>query len=325
MVMSNKDIIECAKESLSIERDAINNIIENFDGDVFCKFISIILNTKGKIMLSAVGKPGYIAHKTAATLSSTGTPSFYIHPTEASHGDLGMITENDTVVLLSSSGESKELTDIVAYCKRNGIIIVSLTRNAESFISKSSNLKIVLNNLKETNDVDSPTTSMIMFCSYMDAVITTLIKIRGFNKDNFKNFHPGGKIGASLLKVSDVMRDKNIPLVNINSSMKLALDEMIDKNIGCVGIIDNDDKLIGIITDGDLKRKINELGDIMSHSVSDIMTINPKHIKSDSLAVEAVSLMNSKNGYIQVLFVVDENMHVIGILHIQDLFKARVI
>ena len=164
-----------------------------------------------------------------------------------------------------------------------------------------------------------------MFLAYLDAVATVLIKAKGFNNDNYKTFHPGGKLGSSLLKVNDIMRTMDIPLVYISSSTRSALTEMVEKNIGCVGVLDNNDKLVGIITDGDLKRRIAEFGDITTHSLESIMTKNPKYIKSDSLAVEAVALMNNKQSYIQVLFVLDENMRVIGLLHIQDLFKARVI
>ena len=325
MALTNEEIIECGKLSLFVEKKAIDSIIDNSINNTFCEFISIILNTKGRVFFSAVGKPGYIARRIAATLASTGTPSFYIHPTEASHGDLGMITDDDIVVLMSNSGESKELTDIVAYCKRHGIKLISLTRSANSFVSKSSDLPIVLENIEETNPVKSPTTSMLMFSAYLDAVITTLIKARGFNEDNYKTFHPGGKLGSMLLKVNDIMRTDNIPLIHIGANMKEALNEMVDKNIGCVGILDNQEKLVGIITDGDLKRKITEFGDITKYDLESIMTKNPKCINSHSLAVEAVSLMNNKQNYIQVLFVLNDDMHVVGILHIQDLFKARVI
>lgn len=325
MILTDEEIIKYGKSSLLIEKKAMDSIIDNSINNTFCEFISIILNTKGRVFFSAVGKPGYVARRVAATLASTGTPSFYIHPTEASHGDLGMITDNDVVVLLSNSGESRELVDIITYCKRYGITLISLTRSAGSFVSKSSNLPIVLENIEETNPVKSPTTSMLMFSAYLDAVITVLIKTRGFNEDNYKTFHPGGKLGSMLLKVNDIMRTNDIPLIHIDADMKEALTEMVDKNIGCVGVLDKENKLVGIITDGDLKRKITEFGDITKHSIESIMTKNPKCISINSLAVEAVSLMNNKRSYIQVLFVLNENMHVVGILHIQDLFKARVI
>lgn len=325
METTKENIINWAKHSLTVEQKALDSLMNNSVNDSFCELVYTILNTKGRVFLSAVGKPGYIARKVAASLASTGTPSFYIHPTEASHGDLGMITKDDIVILMSSSGESRELFDLVAYCRRFGIKLISLTRDGNSFVSKSSDLPLVLENVEETNPIKSPTTSMLMFLAYFDAVITVLIKARGFDSDCFKVFHPGGKLGSMLLKVSDVMRTSNIPLINVDSTMQEALSEMIEKNVGCVGITNNEEKLIGIITDGDLKRKIGEFGDITTKTIESMMTKNPKCIHPDSLAVEAVALMNNNQSYIQVLFVVDENMRVIGILHIQDLFKARVI
>ncbi len=325
-MLAKKEILEIGKKAIETEILGLNSLVEKSIDDNFYKLVTDILSIKGRVLLSAVGKPGYIARKAAASLSSTGTPSLFIHPTEASHGDLGMITKDDMVILLSNSGNSSELNDIIAYCKRFLINLVGITRNQESFLAKSSDLSIVLENMPQTNDINSPTTDTMMFMAYLDAVTTTLIKTRNFNIDNFKNFHPGGKLGAYMIKVSDIMRtDSSIPKINTNKTVPEALNEMTLKGVGAVIITDNEDKLIGIISDGDLRRKTLEYNNILEKKIEEIMTKLPKYIDNNKLAVEAVALMTEKERYIQVLPVVDNNMKIVGILHIQDLFKARII
>ena len=325
MLIKN-EIFDIAKEAIQIEIDGLKSLIEHSINDNFFELISDIISTKGRVLLSAVGKPGYIARKVAASLSSTGTPAFFIHPTEASHGDLGMITKDDMVILLSNSGNSNELNDIIAYCKRFAIRLVGITRNQNSFLAKSSDLAIILENVKQTNNINSPTTDTIMFMSYLDAVTTVLINVKNFNIDNFKNFHPGGKLGAYMIKVSDIMRtNTSIPKININKNITEAIEEMSFKGVGAVIIVDNDDNILGIISDGDLRRKTLEYGNILNKKIEDIMTNSPKFINNSKLAVEAVALMTEKERYIQALPVVDDNMKIVGILHIQDLFKARII
>lgn len=325
-MLAKKEILEIGKKAIETEVLGLNSLVEKSIDDNFYKLVTDILSIKGRVLLSAVGKPGYIARKAAASLSSTGTPSLFIHPTEASHGDLGMITKDDMVILLSNSGNSSELNDIIAYCKRFLINLVGITRNQESFLAKSSDLSIVLENMPQTNDINSPTTDTMMFMAYLDAITTTLIKTRNFNIDNFKNFHPGGKLGAYMIKVSDIMRtDSSIPKINTNKTVPEALNEMTLKGVGAVIITDNEDKLIGIISDGDLRRKTLEYNNILDKKIEEIMTKLPKYIDNNKLAVEAVALMTEKERYIQVLPVVDNNMKIVGILHIQDLFKARII
>lgn len=325
-MLAKKEILEIGKKAIETEILGLSSLVEKSIDDNFYKLVTDILSIKGRVLLSAVGKPGYIARKAAASLSSTGTPSLFIHPTEASHGDLGMITKDDMVILLSNSGNSSELNDIIAYCKRFLINLVGITRNQESFLAKSSDLSIVLENMPQTNDINSPTTDTMMFMAYLDAIITTLIKTRNFNIDNFKNFHPGGKLGAYMIKVSDIMRtDSSIPKINTNKTVPEALNEMTLKGVGAVIITDNEDKLIGIISDGDLRRKTLEYNNILEKKIEEIMTKLPKYIDNKKLAVEAVALMTEKERYIQVLPVVDNNMKIVGILHIQDLFKARII
>lgn len=319
-------IIESAKRATNTEILGLKSLVDNSFGDNFTKLVVDILKIKGRLFLSAVGKPSYIARKAAASLASTGTLSFFIHPTEASHGDLGMITKNDMVILISNSGGSSELNDIISYCKRFSIELVGITRNSDSFLAKSADLPIILENIQQTNNINSPTTDTIMFMAYLDALTTVLIEQRQFDINNFKTFHPGGKLGTYMLKVKDIMRTgMSIPLINSDKNMKEALDEMNLKNLGCVGILNNSKNLVGIISDGDLRRKTIEYGNVLYKPIDEIMTKNPKCIEDDKLAIEAVAIMTEKERYVQILFVVNSEKKVVGILHIQDLFKSRII
>ena len=324
--LNKKQMLEMGKKAIETEIAGLNSILLKSIDEKFCKFVDIILDTKGKIIFSAIGKPGYIAQKSAATFASTGTPAFYIHPSEASHGDLGMITKNDIVVILSNSGGSSELNDIISYAKRIGIKVVGITRREKSVVAESSDLAIVLENCAQTNPVNSPTTDIIMFLSYLDAVATVLIGARNFTNNEYKNFHPGGKLGGALIRTDEIMRTGSaIPIIDINKTVPELLEEMNIKQLGCCAITDSN-KLVGIVTDGDLRRKTIEYGDIIRKKISDLMTKNPKYILSNTLAIEAVPLMTTDDRYRQVLLVLDEKKKkIVGILHIQDLFKARLI
>lgn len=316
--------------SLKTEIKGLQSILDKSINDTFDKVVKTILKTKGRVILSAVGKPGYIAHRVAATLASTGTLSYFVHADEASHGDLGMISKDDTVILLSNSGGSKELNDIIAYCKRFDIIIIGLTRNPNSVLARASTIPVILEDVEQTNVVNSPTTSEIMFLAYLDAVATALINAKQFGKDNYKIFHPGGKLGSALIKVDEIMHSGDeLPIAHKNDSMETIVKTMIEKPLGCVGIVDENEKLIGIITDGDFKRKIIQNRDFMDKQVNEIMTQNPITIKQNSFALDAVKVMQNgvgdDNNYIQVLFVVDDDEKVVGLIHIQDCLKAGVI
>lgn len=325
--------IEDGKHSLSVEIKGLTSVLENSINSTFEKVVKTILNTKGRIILSGVGKPGYLARRVAATFSSTGTPALFVHADEASHGDLGMITEKDTVILLSNSGSTKELNDIIAYCKRFDITLIGITRNPNSFLAQAANIAVVLENIEQTNIVDSPTTSEIMILAYLDAVATALINAKHFNKDNFKVFHPGGKLGSTLLKVKELMhKGDELPLAHENDSIEKVINIMIEKPLGCVAVLDKNDSLVGIITDGDFKRKIIQYKDLMSKKIVDIMTPNPITINKDAFALDAVKMMKrgvgENNNYIQVLLVVEEVENikkVVGLIHIQDCLKAGVI
>ncbi len=323
--MQEINIIEEGKKAVEIETLGCQAVLNSINED-FVKLVDIIKATSGRVILSAIGKPGFVARKVAATLASTGTPSFFIHPDEASHGDLGMITKDDIVILLSNSGNTLELNDITAYCKRFNIPLIGITRDKDSFLAKSSDLPIILTNVQETNNVKSPTTSNLMFTVYLDALTTVLIKVKDFDNTKYKIFHPGGKLGASLIKIEDIMRKgENIPIVKASESVQSAVEEMSRKSCGGVFVVDENNKMIGIISDGDLRRKLLLYKNIFDKKITDIMTINPKFIYEDQLAIEAVNCMTEGQRYIQILPILNKNNEIVGILHIQDLFKARVI
>jgi len=293
----------------------------NFYDENFIKAIDLILNCQGRVIISGMGKSGHIANKIAATLASTGTPSFFIHPGEASHGDLGMIMAQDVVILLSNSGETKELRDIIFYCKRFSIPIIGLVRRAESELAKSSDVALVLPEISEANKIKAPTTSTTMMLAVGDAIAVALIDAKGFNSENFGTFHPGGKLGAAFIRVADIMRKGHaIPQIEHHAKMPQVLLEMTSKHLGCTAVLDDNKNLIGIITDGDLRRHITS--DFLTHLASEVMTKNPATINQEMLAVEAIAMLNSKS--ITSLFVV-ENHKVVGILHIHDCLKVGVV
>lgn len=320
--------------SVKTEIKGLQSVLDNSINDTFEKVVDTILKTKGRVILSAVGKPGYIAHRVAATLASTGTLAYYVHANEASHGDMGMITKDDIVILLSKSGGSKEINDIIAYCKRFNIKLIGLTRNKESILAKSANIPVVLESIEETNPLNAPTTSETMFSAYLNAVITALINVKHFDKDKYKIFHPGGKLGSSMLKVEEIMHKYDeLPLVHENDNMQIVINTMIEKPLGCVGVLNDKDELVGIITDGDFKRKLIKYDNLLQKNISEIMTKNPIVIDRNDFALDAVKVMQQgvgeNNNYIQVLFVVDKNTEnskkVVGLIHIQDCLKNGVI
>ena len=315
--MNDQEIIKEAKRVLRVELNGIKSLSKNFNIK-FVKFVKGILNTKGRVIVTVMGKSGHIANKITATLASTGTPAFFVHPAEAAHGDLGMITKDDCIIALSNSGESSELNVIINYAKRYNVPIYCMTSNSKSLLYKKSKVSIHLKSTGEACPLNlAPTTSTSMMLILGDAIAVALLKIRGFNYEDFKIFHPGGNIGKDLKKVSEVMHiGKKLPIVKENTLMDKALIEMTKKSFGCLGIISNQTKLIGIITDGDLRRKMSE--DIIIKSVKKIMTKNPLTINEDFLIGEALNLMNTKK--ITSLFVCKQNKPV-GIVHIHDCLR----
>lgn len=320
-MQDKKSYIDSAVKTINTEIEGLTSLLNFFD-EAYIKAVDLILNCKGRVVISGMGKSGHIANKIAATFSSTGTPSFFIHPGEASHGDLGMITQDDVVILLSNSGETKELKDIIYYCKRFEIPIIGIIRRLESELTKASTVPLVLPAVPEANAVNAPTTSTTMMLALGDALAVSLIDAHGFNPEKFGVFHPGGKLGSNFLKVKDLMRrEKNIPLVTENTKMSEVLFEMTSKHLGCTGVLNAENKLLGIITDGDLRRHINN--NFLDHKAGEIMTKNPITTSFDTLAVEAIAVMNKKS--ITSLFVLDQQKNVVGILHLHDCLRSGVI
>ena len=319
-MQDKKSYIDSAIKTINVEIEGLTSLL-SFFGENYIKAVDLILNCKGRVVVSGMGKSGHIGGKIAATFASTGTPSFFIHPGEASHGDLGMITQDDVVILLSNSGETKELKDIIYYCKRFEIPIIGIIRRVESELTKASTVPLVLPAIPEANAVNAPTTSTTMMLALGDALAVSLIDAHGFNPEKFGVFHPGGKLGSNFLKVRDLMRQgKDVPLVTEDKRMSDVLFEMTSKHLGCTGVINSENELIGIITDGDLRRHIDN--NFLTHSAAEIMTKNPVTTSSQTLAVEAIAVMNKKS--ITSLFVIDDK-EVVGILHLHDCLRSGVI
>jgi len=308
-----------AKKVISKESEALDILSQNIPKD-FSSLIDYILTFKGRVILIGMGKSGYIAKKIAASLASTGTPAFFIHPSEASHGDLGMITAEDLVVMISNSGETKELFDTINYCKRHNIKIASITMKEESTLATNSDFLLLLPKQKESSTISAPTTSALMTLSLGDAIVTTLHEAKGFTKDDFLQFHPGGKIGANLLKVEEIMRTRDkLPSILESTSFSDAIVVMTEKCLGCAIVTNAENNIVGIITDGDLRRHIKD--DLNNISASDVMTKNPQTINADSLATKALFIMNDKG--VTTLPVIEDNK-LVGAIHIHDVLKSGI-
>ena len=315
--MNKSQIIKEAKKVLKIEIQSAKTLSSVFNENFF-KIVSIIFHTKGRVIVTGIGKSGHIANKIAATLSSTGTPAQFVHPSEASHGDLGSITENDCILAFSNSGQSHELNDIINYAKRFDVPLLSVSSNKNSFLRKKSDHSLVFKKPTEACPLNlAPTSSTTMSLIIGDALAITLLKMRGFKKTNFSNFHPGGNLGKDLVKLSEIMHEKSeLPLVNENDLMSKALIVMTEKRFGCVGVLNNKKNLVGVITDGDLRRNMNK--NIINKKTKLVMTRKPHMVSENSLVAEALNIMNKKK--ITILFVC-ENTKPVGIVHIHDLLK----
>ena len=311
-------IIESAQKALSDEIEGLSLLKEFFNSD-FEKAVNAIFNSKGKVVVTGVGKSGHIGRKISATLSSTGTPSYFIHPTEASHGDMGMIEEKDIILAISWSGETTELGNIVKYALENKIKLIGLSSNKESHLAKSSNIALNIPMVEEAcpNGL-APTTSTTMQLVIGDAIAISLLNIRDFNKDNFRSLHPGGQLGAALAIVKDVMHSgESLPTIDIGSPMSEALIKISEKGFGCIGVVSND-SLEGIITDGDLRRHMGP--EILNNKVESIMTKRPQMVSSKLLVSDALKLINNLG--IQGLFVTDDGKTPIGFVNFHDLIRV---
>lgn len=319
MTIENQDL-SSAKRTIDKEIEALRMMEDELD-DSLTRALDVMQKTEGRVIITGMGKSGHIARKIAATMASTGTPSFFVHPAEASHGDLGMLTEKDCVLAISNGGESKELSDILIYCKRYGIPLIAMTKNPQSSLGKAGDILLKLPDDGEACPLGlAPTSSTTATLVLGDILAVALLERKGFTKTDYKQRHPGGKLGALLQKVSDLMHSGDeMPLIDSEASMQQALLKMTSKMLGCVGIIDKDGRLQGIITDGDLRRYMS--ADILNRKASEIMTRNPKTTVPDILAAEAVKIMNDKK--ITQLFVIQDEKPV-GIIHLHDCLKAGV-
>lgn len=311
---------DCAIRTINREIDTIIKLRDSLDESLTVA-LDVMQNARGRIIITGMGKSGHIGKKIAASLASTGTPSFFVHPAEASHGDLGMITEDDVVVAISNSGESKELVDILNYCKRFGIKLISITKNPESSLGKAGDIVLKLPNNGEACPLGlAPTSSTTATLVLGDVLTAGLIERKCFTKSDFNARHPGGKLGSILQKVSDLMHTgAEMPILEENSDMQHVLLEMTSKRLGCVGFINSNGELTGMLTDGDLRRCLSP--QILEEKALNLMTKNPKTITKDIMASEAIKIMHDKK--ITNIFVV-ENGKPVGVIHIHDLLNNGV-
>jgi arabinose-5-phosphate isomerase len=312
--------LESARRVLRLEAEGLQDLAQSLDGQ-FSEALDVIAAMAGHVIVTGMGKSGHIARKIAATLSSTGTPALFVHPAEASHGDLGMIREGDVVVALSNSGETTELGSLLDYAKRFEIPLIAMTRNLNSTLAAAASVALILPESTEACPMGlAPTTSTTALLALGDAIAVALLERKGFSPDDFHVFHPGGKLGQQLLKVSDLMHAGDaLPLVERDTAMADALLIMTAKSFGCIGVTGDDGRLVGIITDGDLRRHMS--ADLLAAHAKDIMAGGFKNIHADALAGEALRVMNSSK--ITNLFVLAEGRPV-GILHIHDCLRAGV-
>lgn len=310
-----------ARRVLVTEAAALTALSDSL-GDAFVAACDTLAGVAGRVVVSGMGKSGHVGCKIAATLASTGTPSFFVHPAEASHGDLGMITTSDAVIALSNSGETPELSDIIAFTRRFEIPLIGITSRAASTLAVESDVALVLPPMPEACSIGlAPTTSTTMMLALGDALAVALLDRRGFSAADFRVFHPGGQLGRRLLKVADIMHGGHgLPLVSPQAGMTEVILEMTAKSLGCVGVVGDDGLLAGIITDGDLRRHLR--ADLMSQPAVEVMTRNPKTVLPSLLAAEALRVMNEKS--ITSLFVVEDGRP-LGVLHVHDLLRAGVV
>ncbi|EMG30382.1 KpsF/GutQ family sugar-phosphate isomerase [Campylobacter showae] len=312
------EMIKIAANVLKTEANELTRNAEILDGE-FEKAVEILYQTKGKVVVTGVGKSGHVGAKIAATLASTGTPSFFMHPTEAMHGDLGMIGKDDTLLAISFSGESEELTKILPHVQRFGVPIVAMARDKFSTLGKFSDAFVKLDVSKEACPLDAaPTSSTTLTLALGDALAVCLMEKRGFKKEDFANFHPGGSLGKRLfLKVKDLMRSENLPIVRWNASLKQAIDTMTHGKLGTVLIVDKDGVLDAILSDGDLRRALMREDFDLNDAAIKYATLKPKELNNkEMLAIDALALIERYK--IQLLAVVENGIPV-GVLHIHDL------
>jgi arabinose-5-phosphate isomerase len=312
-------IVRSARRVLQTEANAILEMVEALPKD-FAEVVELILKTEGRVIISGVGKSGHIGRKISATLASTGTPSYFVHAAEASHGDLGMITSQDICLLISNSGETNELRDILLHTRRFNIPMIAISSNMGSTLMQSADFKLNLPNLPEACAIGmAPTTSTTLTLALGDAIAVAVMEQRGFGSEDFLKNHPGGKLGAQLSRVADLMhKGEKVPTVEADTPMSDVLLSMTSKGFGITGVLKGG-ILIGVISDGDLRR---HMGNLMEKTAGEIATLDPVTITPELFAAQALALLNEKK--ISALMVVDEAKRPVGIIHIHDLLRAGV-
>ncbi len=318
--MKNNKIISDGKNVISIEIKGIKQLNKTIDKN-FEKAVKALSKVKGRVIITGVGKSGHIASKISSTMSSTGTPSQFCTPTDMSHGDLGVLKKKDALIVISNSGNSHELTNLLDFAKKLSIPIIGISSNSESDLIKASNISLILPNVAEACSIGlAPTTSTSMALIIGDALCVSLMKLKKFKVSDYKKLHPGGSLGVKMLQVQDIMHLKNkIPIVSENASMKTIIIEMTKKSFGHVGVINHSNKLVGVITDGDLRRHMNK--SFLNLTAKLIMTTNPILISKNELVLNALNIMNRNK--ITCLFVTKETKqnNPEGIIHIHDCLR----
>lgn len=318
-------LVASGRRVFEIERDALGAVAERL-GEAFSQACQLVLQSKGRVVATGMGKSGHVARKIAATLASTGTPAFYVHPGEAGHGDLGMITEADVVLALSYSGESDELLMLLPVLKRQGNRLIAMTGRPQSSLATAADVHLDVSVPAEACPLAlAPTSSTTASLAMGDALAVALLDARGFTADDFARSHPAGSLGRRLLlHITDVMHSGDeLPRVDVGASLSEALVEMSRKRLGMTAVVDADNRLIGLFTDGDLRRALDIELDVRSARIADVMTRGPRTIGADQLAAEAAQLMEAHK--INGLMVVDAEGHLVGALNIHDLLRARVV
>jgi len=310
--------LETAQRVIRTEAAALGTLANAMD-DNFSKAVDLILAANGRVIVSGMGKSGHVARKIAATLASTGTPAHFVHPAEASHGDLGMMTKGDVALVLSNSGETPELADMVAHTRRFSIPLIGVASRKDSSLIRQSDVPLLLPKVEEACGTGVvPTTSTTMTLALGDALAVSLMEYRNFTAIQFRDFHPGGKLGARLTKVQDLMHTGTaLPLAKATSPMSEVLLSISQKGFGVTGVLDDDGRLLGIVTDGDLRRNMD---DLLSKTAAAVMTPDPVSVAKHALAERALGLMNDQK--ITCLFVTDKSRKVLGLIHIHDCLRA---
>jgi arabinose-5-phosphate isomerase len=321
--------LQVARRVLALESDALAALAKSLDG-AFARAVDAMLGVEGRVIVSGMGKSGHIGSKIAATLASTGTPAQFVHPGEASHGDLGFFTAKDAALLMSNSGKTHELTDIIAFTRRAGIPLIAMTSGGDSPLAQHADVALILPPIREACSIQmAPTTSTTMMLALGDALAVALMERRGFTEDQYRVLHPGGSLGKRLVRVVDIMHTGNeIPVIAPEAPMSEVLVEMTSKRFGCAGVVDTAGSLIGIITDGDLRRHMQS--ELLKRTAREVMTARPTMVRANALGGEALRLMTESAVRKTCLFVVaDEDVgkpapKPIGIVHIHDCLRAGI-